>query len=123
MHCQSGTRAGAGAPWSGDGGAEAGPAALEARNAGVLLGMRDGVSRRFALTWRPAACVAALDAGFLCGDGVAEDFHAAHGCVLFLWVRAPPAGVRRGVCPACACAQHTHACRRTCGGCTRASRR
>ncbi|GLC47548.1 hypothetical protein PLESTM_002100400, partial [Pleodorina starrii] len=42
------------------------------RNADVLIGIRDGVSGRFELVWRPHARVSVLDSGYMLGDGVWE---------------------------------------------------
>ena len=42
------------------------------RNENILIGIRDGVSNRFDLVWRPEAKVSVLDSGFMLGDGVWE---------------------------------------------------
>ncbi|GFR44350.1 hypothetical protein Agub_g5567, partial [Astrephomene gubernaculifera] len=53
------------------------------RNADVLVGIRDGVSGRFQLVWRPHARVSVLDSGFMLGDGVWEGIRLHKG-VLYL---------------------------------------
>lgn len=58
------------------------------RNEDMLVGIRDGLTRRLVFQWRPAAKVSALDAGFLLGDGVWEGLRIHKGCVLFAWVRS-----------------------------------
>lgn len=59
------------------------------RNEDMLVGIRDGLTRRLVFQWRPAAKVSALDAGFLLGDGVWEGLRVHKGCVLFAWVCSP----------------------------------
>lgn len=61
------------------------------RNADTLIGLRDGVTERFAFQWRPAAKVSVHDAGFLLGDGVWEGLRVHKGCILFVWVCLLPA--------------------------------
>jgi hypothetical protein len=63
--------------------------APDKRNADVLIGIRNGVTQRFNLQWRPAAKVSVLDSGFLLGDGVWEGIRVHKGCLLLLWVRYP----------------------------------
>ncbi|GIL89748.1 hypothetical protein Vretimale_16602 [Volvox reticuliferus] len=53
------------------------------RNEDVLIGIRDGVSGRFELVWRPHARVSVLDSGYMLGDGVWEGIRLHRG-VLFL---------------------------------------
>ena len=59
----------------------------DARNADVLVGMRDGVSGRFTLEWRPVAKVSVLDSGFVLGDGVWEGIRVHKGVIMFARVR------------------------------------
>jgi len=53
------------------------------RNAGVLVGIRDGVSGLFELHRREHARVSVLDSGFLLGDGVWEGMRLHKGVLLF----------------------------------------
>ncbi|GIL57356.1 hypothetical protein Vafri_12609 [Volvox africanus] len=53
------------------------------RNEDVLIGIRDGVSGRFELVWRPHARVSVLDSGYMLGDGVWEGIRLHQG-VLYL---------------------------------------
>ncbi|GLI67547.1 hypothetical protein VaNZ11_011772 [Volvox africanus] len=53
------------------------------RNEDVLIGIRDGVSSRFELVWRPHARVSVLDSGYMLGDGVWEGIRLHQG-VLYL---------------------------------------
>jgi len=62
------------------------PSKADPRNADVLVGMRDGVSGRFSLAWRPCAKVSVLDAGFM-GDGCCEEIGVAQGVLVFARVR------------------------------------
>lgn len=57
--------------------------AADPRNAAVLVGMRDGVTRRFELVARPEATVSVLDSAFMLGDGVWEGLRVHRGRVLF----------------------------------------
>lgn len=59
------------------------------RNADILVGMRDGVSGKFELVWRPAAKVSVLDSGFMLGDGVWEGIRLHNGVLAFDRVRRP----------------------------------
>jgi hypothetical protein len=59
----------------------------DARNADVLVGMRDGVRGAFSLTWRPHAKVSVLDSGFMLGDGVWEGIRLHRGVLAFARVR------------------------------------
>ncbi|PRW33103.1 branched chain amino acid aminotransferase [Chlorella sorokiniana] len=54
------------------------------RNEDVLVGMRDGVTGRFELVWRPEAKVSVFDSGFMLGDGVWEGIRLHRGVLLFL---------------------------------------
>lgn len=58
--------------------------AADPRNATVLVGIRDGVSRRFELHQRAHAKVSVLDSGFLLGDGVWEGLRLQRGVVVFV---------------------------------------
>ncbi|KIY93266.1 branched-chain amino acidaminotransferase [Monoraphidium neglectum] len=87
--------AGAGGGGGGGGGAAAGDKAVggvsggshahagDARNADVLVGVRDGVLDSFDLLWRPQAKVSVLDSGFMLGDGVWEGLRVHRGVVVF----------------------------------------
>ena len=66
-------------------------------------GVRDGVTKRFSLQWRPAASVSVYDSGFLCGDGLWEQFTLHRGCLLFVWVSCPWSSV---ACMLCMYASH-----------------
>jgi hypothetical protein len=57
--------------------------APDPRNADVLIGIRDGVSGRYDLVWRPEARLSVLDAGFVLGDGVWEGLRVHRGVLLF----------------------------------------
>ena len=57
------------------------------RNADILVGMRDGVSGRFSLVWRPHAKVSVLDSGFMLGDGVWEGVRLHQGVLMFAQAR------------------------------------
>lgn len=57
------------------------------RNADIMIGMRDGVTGRFSLTWRPSAKVSVLDSGFMLGDGVWEGLRLHRGVICFARVR------------------------------------
>eukprot|EP00887_Chlorella_sp_A99_P000443 scaffold17.g443.t1 len=57
--------------------------AADPRNADILVGMRDGVTGRFDLVWRPEAKVSVLDSGFMLGDGVWEGIRLHRGVLLF----------------------------------------
>ena len=57
--------------------------AADARNAAVLVGIRDGVRNAFELHARPHARVSVLDAGFVLGDGVSEGLRLRAGVVQF----------------------------------------
>ncbi|KAG2433280.1 hypothetical protein HXX76_008347 [Chlamydomonas incerta] len=52
------------------------------RNEDVLIGIRDGVTERFELVWRPHARVSVLDAGYVLGDGVWEGIRLHNGVLL-----------------------------------------
>ena len=54
------------------------------RNARILVGIRDGVSRRFELRPRSLAHVSVLDAGYVLGDGVWEGIRVHGGVCLYL---------------------------------------
>ncbi|KAL4439885.1 hypothetical protein ABPG75_002886 [Micractinium tetrahymenae] len=55
----------------------------DARNADIVIGMRDGVTGDFSLVWRPEARVSVLDSGFMLGDGVWEGMRLHRGVLLF----------------------------------------
>lgn len=55
----------------------------DARNADVLVGMRDGVRGTFEMVWRGQAHVSVLDSAFMLGDGVWEGMRAHRGGLLF----------------------------------------
>jgi len=57
--------------------------AADARNAAVLVGIRDGVRNAFELHARPHARVSVLDAGYVLGDGVWEGLRLRGGVVQF----------------------------------------
>ena len=83
----------AGAHAAADGTGSAGKAGThvyvdDPRNADILIGIRDGVSQRFELVWRPAAKVSVLDSGFMLGDGVWEGIRLHRGVLLFDRVRS-----------------------------------
>ncbi|MEW5319325.1 MAG: hypothetical protein WDW38_010484 [Sanguina aurantia] len=56
----------------------------DARNADVLVGIRDGVLDALELVWRPLAKVSVLDSGFMLGDGVWEGVRLHAGCLMFV---------------------------------------
>lgn len=72
------------------GGAETGGASAEddiaKQNANVLLGIREGSTGRFSLSWRPAARVSALDAGLQQGRAVHETVAIHRGTLVQLAV-------------------------------------
>ncbi|KAG2488877.1 hypothetical protein HYH03_012672 [Edaphochlamys debaryana] len=54
------------------------------RNADVAIGIRDGVTGRFDLVWRPHARVSVLDSGYMLGDGVWEGIRLYNGSLLLI---------------------------------------
>ncbi|EFQ30268.1 aminotransferase class IV [Colletotrichum graminicola] len=56
---------------------------LNARNASILVGIRDGVTRDFRLVPRNQAVVSVFDSSFLIGDGIWEGIRAVRGRIQF----------------------------------------
>ncbi|RGP76815.1 branched-chain amino acid aminotransferase [Fusarium longipes] len=54
-----------------------------AKNASILVGMRDGVTGHFNLVPRSKASVSVFDSNFLIGDGIWEGIRANKGCLQF----------------------------------------
>ena len=73
----------------------------DARNADVLIGVRDWVKDTFEMTWRPEAKVSVFDAGFVLGDGVWEGIRLHRGVLLFAHehIRRLYQGAKAGVVP------------------------
>ncbi|WYZ37801.1 hypothetical protein EsH8_II_001307 [Colletotrichum jinshuiense] len=56
---------------------------LNAKNASILIGIRDGVTRDFRLVPRDQAVVSVFDSSFLIGDGIWEGIRAVRGRIQF----------------------------------------
>ncbi|WWC72305.1 uncharacterized protein I206_106267 [Kwoniella pini CBS 10737] len=53
------------------------------RNASILVGMRDGVTREFRLVPKEKATVSVLDSAFMLGDGIWEGIRCKQGVIQF----------------------------------------
>ena len=61
----------------------------DSRNADILVGRRDGVTREFSLVHRDQAVVSVFDSCFLLGDGCWEGIRIKQGVMQFAKVSTP----------------------------------